>query len=564
MGSSEPSARRASGSRDLTAVLFLLPAFVLYGLFVLLPMAGVLWIALHRWNGYGPMTFAGLANFHDLLADPVFRTSLTHSLLWMAAGAILPPLLGLGIAAVVRRSRGRTALLAALLLPALLPATAVAAIWTLMYSPASGAIDGLLHAAGLGRLAPAWLGDPHLALGALIAAWLWTVLGIATGILLAGFTAIGREYIEIALVEGAGTFSRLRHVMLHGLRGHLVLAAIVGAALAAQVFDLVFVTTGGGPGYATMILPVDMYGRAFGGQTGQGAAAAAVQLLLGVLLALALLLSRRAMTSLATEEGQRPAPASPAFTLAASLIALLVLVPLLSLPILAAGQGTVSSHAVRGAWSAGMGGGLLWSLALALFTLAAVLLVSVPAAFALARLVRGPVRTALIAILVVGLFEPTPVLTIPLFYLLKSLGLLDSFWGIALPEAGRAVPLAVLVLWLAFDGAPHSLFDAARVDGASPSRQLWSVGLPLVTPALGLAGGWAFLSSWNEYLLPTIVSQDGTIETAPQVLGSFIGRYNTQFDLLAAGALLVILPWLLLWLLAGRYAGRALWGEHHR
>src|SRR4029077_3114091 len=119
---------------------------------------------------------------------------------------------------------------------------------------------------GLGGLTRAWLGDPGLALKALFVAWAWASVGIGSLILSAGLRTIGREYLDVARLEGGGPLWRLCHVTLPGMRRSIAVALLVNVALAAQVFDLVFVTTGGGPGNATMILPLDMYGRAFGGR----------------------------------------------------------------------------------------------------------------------------------------------------------------------------------------------------------------------------------------------------------------------------------------------------------
>src|SRR5207245_2675202 len=96
-------------------------------------------------------------------------------------------------------------------------------------------------------------------------------------ILSAGLQGISREWREIALLEGAGTLWRFRHVILPGIRRALIVVALINAALGSGVFDLLFVTTGGGPGYATTVVPLEVYGRAFGGHVGQGAAAACVQ-----------------------------------------------------------------------------------------------------------------------------------------------------------------------------------------------------------------------------------------------------------------------------------------------
>ncbi|HEX8917606.1 MAG TPA: hypothetical protein VF898_03815, partial [Chloroflexota bacterium] len=152
---------------SITAPLYLLPATVLYGLFVLWPLVRVVWLAVHASTGFNEGSFVGLQNFQALMDDTLFHYSLVHSVEWETAAASVPTALGLGLALLLMRTRGRTAALAVLFFPALLPATVVAAIWVLVYSPASGMLVTLHTLLGKGALVPDALGDPHLALKAL-------------------------------------------------------------------------------------------------------------------------------------------------------------------------------------------------------------------------------------------------------------------------------------------------------------------------------------------------------------------------------------------------------------
>jgi ABC-type glycerol-3-phosphate transport system permease component len=120
------------------------------------------------------------------------------------------------------------------------------------------------------------------------------------------------------------------------------------------------------------------------------------------------------------------------------------------------------------------------------------------------------------------------------------------------------MPFAVLVLWAFLTQLPPGVLEAAEVDGATPLRQMLHVALPLARPALVVVGVWAFVTSWNEYLLPTLVSQDGSLQTVPTLLASFIGHYDTQYGPLAAGSLMAAFPALALYLVGRRPAGTGL------
>lgn len=552
--------------RSIDAGFYLTPALVVYALFLLWPLVQVVWLSFHQWNGYGRQIWIGGENFTTLLADPVFRTTLGHSGLWELCGAVIPTALGLALALGLRQTHARHGALIALFLPALMPATVIAALWVLVYSPLSGLLNTGLRWSGLGALASDWLGDPHLALGALFIAWLWSAIGVGTLLIWAALGAIDQEYYLLARAEGAGPFWRFRHVTVPGLSRTGGMALVVNAALAAQVFDLVFVTTGGGPGYATMLLPIDVYGRAFGGFTGQGAAAACFQVGFGFILAgVALLLSRTGAplqlgetTSGAEGRAQGRIVGS---TVVWGVVGVLLLPELwlLSAAIepgrdfaLSGGWRIPDLQSWTGAnfaaaWNAGMGQAMVTSVLLALGVLAGTLLLSTPAAFALAHLVRAPAwRFGILGVLILGLVQPMPVVIIPLFTLLHDFGLLNTIWGIVLPEIAQALPFGVLLLWAAFRSEPSEVLQAAEIDGASPFQRLIRVALPLARPTVAAVALWAFVSSWNQYLLPTVVSQDGSLQTVPTLLGTFLGRYNTAYGPLAAGSALAIVPTLAL------------------
>jgi ABC-type glycerol-3-phosphate transport system permease component len=108
------------------------------------------------------------------------------------------------------------------------------------------------------------------------------------------------------------------------------------------------------------------------------------------------------------------------------------------------------------------------------------------------------------------------------------------------------------------------VFEAAEVDGAGPIRQLLSVAAPLIAPALAAVGIWSFVSSWNEYLLPLLVAQDGSIGTVPGLLATFVGRNDTEVGLLAAGTLLSMAPSLLIFLLLRQRAASGVTAAEQR
>lgn len=538
------------------------PAFAVYGLFLLLPAVQVSWLALQEWNGYGAQRFIGFQNFAVLWGDPAFRQALVHSLTWEVGAAALT-LVGFAIGSLARHAKGGTGLLALFLFPLLIPQIVVAVIWTLAYQPLSGLVNTILSNTGLGAVAGDWLGDPRLAPGALFVAWAWSAIGVSALICRVALGMVGREYEEIALMEGAGRMWRLFHVTLPATRRLLGVAVLVNVALAAQVFDLIYVTTGGGPGNATVTLPIDMYARAFGGRTGEGAAVALVQMLAGVALAVLAFLAVRRDAGMDSGEGEprteRRGRVLPSAVL--SFLALLMALPLLWLIGVALGLAGVQFGpsatfdpttwrlaSFSQVWTGGMETAIESSLAFAVAVAVSVVALAAPAAFALNRTRGRPLIALTLLVLIIGIFQPDSVLVIPLFGLLGDLGLLNTVFGVYFPEVARAIPVAVLVIWAWLSGGSRAVLEAAAVDGAGTVRQLVAIAVPLSRPALLAAGAWAFLTSWNDYLLPSVVSQDGSLTTVPTLLGTFVGRVDTEYAALAAGCLCALAPIALLYL----------------
>lgn len=570
-------------ARRAAPLAYALPALVLYATFVLWPLDRVLALSLVRWDGIGAAIPVGLGNYAALWADPGFVDELAHSATWLAVTLIVPVVAGLALALLLDATPAllRGPLRALLLVPLVLPAVVIAVAWRLLYNPLSGPIAGLLDAVGLSSLmgTGSFLGDPGLALGALLVPACWASFGLSLLVFGAALRGISPEVLAAAQVDGAGALARLRHVTLPALRGALPLATVATALCAVPSLDLVLLTTNGGPGYATTTLTLDMYGRAFGvadPQVGAAAALAALQIVVGLALALLALVAARGQER-AGDDGDPLGGMARAFTrrtavgpggrvrapvarlvatAAAGLLAALTLFPLIWLVVLAVRPSPASDAATSWAalwdnlgavWARDFGAAFLASAAIGATVAVATVALALPAAFTLSRARWRAVRVLAIALLALGLFQPEAILIIPLFRLLILLHLLSSPLGLVLPETARALSFAVLLLWWALRGLPADVTAAAAVDGAAPRQVLWRVAAPLVAPTIVVVALWAFVSSWNEYLLPVVVLQDDALQTVPAALGHFVGSVDTLYGLLAAGALLAVAPLLLLY-----------------
>ncbi len=165
--------------------------------------------------------------------------------------------------------------------------------------------------------------------------------------------------------------------------------------------------------------------------------------------------------------------------------------------------------------------------------------ISALAGYALSRL-RFAGRTMLITLIVASIMIPGQILIVPLFHLMLSLNLVDTYWGIILPQV-VAAPM-VFILKKFFDQIPFELEEAALMDGASRLRIFWSIVLPLSRPILGAVAIFVFIGAWNNFLWPFIVVNDSNLMTLPTGLQTVISAYGIQYAQNMAQAVLAALP----------------------
>lgn len=188
---------------------------------------------------------------------------------------------------------------------------------------------------------------------------------------------------------------------------------------------------------------------------------------------------------------------------------------------------------------------LLVSLAVALGQV----VTSALAGYALAR-VRLPGKRFLFGGVVALLLVPGEVTFLPLYEAVSRLGWLDSYAALIVPFL--ATPLGIFLLRQFFLTLPQDLFDAARIDGAGHLRMLWHVALPLARPALGALGALSFLSAWNMYLWPLVVTRSTQMQTVQIGVNMILNEEAARWNVVAAGAILALLPTLLAFLVAQR------------
>ncbi|MBO3678009.1 carbohydrate ABC transporter permease [Streptomyces sp. NEAU-YJ-81] len=275
--------RRAPGEPRAIGYVYILPALIVYAAFLLYPFGQSVWLSFVHWDGLTVATPAGFDNYRALFSDASLRAPFLHALLLLVFYAALPVAIGLLLAALMSRVRirGMTFFRTVLFLPQVLALIVVGVAWRSILAP-DGLLNDALRAVGLGGLARPWLGDYTWALPAVGIVGTWVGTGLCMVLFLAGAQRIPRELYEAARMDGAGPLREFLTVTLPGLRPQIAVALTLTIVAGLRNFDLIYITTSGGPGNATSVPAYEVYHRAF--ETNQVGSAAAVGVALTVLI----------------------------------------------------------------------------------------------------------------------------------------------------------------------------------------------------------------------------------------------------------------------------------------
>jgi raffinose/stachyose/melibiose transport system permease protein len=267
----------------------MLPALALYVLFVLFPIVQAARYSLFDWNGLEPLDqFVGLANFERALADPVFLGAVGHNAVIVVLSLAVQIPFALGLALMLnRRFRGRAILRLVFFAPYVIAEVITAIVWSLILQP-NGLAEHFLTTIGLGDAYQPWLADPDTVLAALFFIITWKYFGFHMILLLAGLQGIPTELEEAAAIDGASRWQGIRYVTLPLLGPTIRVSVFLSIIGALQLFDLVWVTTRGGPVNASNTMAVYMFDQGFVRfQFGYGSAVAVILFLICFVLALA-------------------------------------------------------------------------------------------------------------------------------------------------------------------------------------------------------------------------------------------------------------------------------------
>ena len=283
---------RADRKRMGASPLLALPALGLFAIFALAPMIVVVVLSFTNYNGISSPHYTGLANWSRFLHD-----STTHHAIWISLEIMVlswliqtPIALLLGVF-ISGRQRYRSVLAAVYFVPLLFSAAAIGITWKNLLDPNFGLLANLTHRLHMSWFPVSWLGNPGLALYMIIFIIAWQFIPFHMLLYKAGARQIPHSIYEAAEIDGAGRVRQFLRITLPLLRNTIVTSSVLILVGSLTYFDLVFIVTGGGPGFATRLLPLDMYINGFE-RTDMGYASAISVVLVAAALTLSLLLIR--------------------------------------------------------------------------------------------------------------------------------------------------------------------------------------------------------------------------------------------------------------------------------
>lgn len=235
--------------------LMVLPAFVLYSIFVIFPLFKGLQISFYRWDGFSEMEWFGIKNYQFVFKDKIFWGAMKNTLLFAFVVSIAKNVFALFLALLLNLNiRFRTLFRTAAFLPVTLSFVVTGILWSWIFNPVFGLVNNALYLLNLGSWIQGWLSDPKIALWSIMLVDVWKWTGFHVVLFLAGLQSIPEELYEAARIDGANRFQNLFFITLPLLIQVTVasfLLSITGAFV--NNYDLVYVMTGGGPFHSTEV-----------------------------------------------------------------------------------------------------------------------------------------------------------------------------------------------------------------------------------------------------------------------------------------------------------------------
>jgi len=275
--------KRRKRKKALAISLFLLPALVVYLIFIIYPIIATFNYSLLDWNGMSESIFIGLDNFKQLLTDSSFWYALRNNMYLVLVSVFVQVPLGLAMALILLSKIKGTKLLNVLFfLPYLMSAVAIGLLWVFMYDPANGPINMALNAFGFESIS--WLASNNIAIIAVLIVLVWQFAPFYMILFKASMVGIPEEMYEAASIDGANSFQKFYKITLPFLMPTIVSSSVLAVVGSLKTFDVFYIMVGGSSGGSTEILGTYMYRQTFVNfNMGYGSAISSVMFIIALL-----------------------------------------------------------------------------------------------------------------------------------------------------------------------------------------------------------------------------------------------------------------------------------------
>lgn len=279
----DPPARRCSTAPRVAPWLFISPSLLLFAVFAFAPIVVAFVLSFEDVQVFGGGEWVGTQNYQEMLSKPLFWTSVRNTVVFTLGTVPTSAALGLLLAVLLnRRLPGRGLIRSLYFLPMVVSGVAVSLVAAWMFNENDGIVNTLLGAAGLPRVA--WLSSPSWAMATVVLVIVWGRIGFCMVTYLAALQGINPSLTEAAEIDGAGPWRRFRSITWPLLSPTTYMLVVLNVVFSLQAFDVIYVLTGGGPGFSTTVLVQYIFRSAFSdGKMGYASA-------VGVVLVVALLL----------------------------------------------------------------------------------------------------------------------------------------------------------------------------------------------------------------------------------------------------------------------------------
>lgn len=287
--------RRGSFQRNLTSVLFLLPALAMMLYAVYIPFFRNIVLSFQEWNGFTEPVGVALDNFKRILNDPTALNAFKNSMFLAVVGTAIAVALGLLLAAFVFKVTRKEGAFYRLIIfmPVMLPTAVVGLLFTFVFNPDMGILNNLLRAIGLDQYTKAWLENKSTVMWCLVFVNVWKVAGLSMMLNFAAMQMLPESIFESSRIDGAGYTRQFFSLILPLIKPTILMSATYSLVLNFKSYDLVFVMTGGGPGTVSQTVPIYIMKTAF--NFNEFGYSASLGLVLCILVMLVIVIVRRVL-----------------------------------------------------------------------------------------------------------------------------------------------------------------------------------------------------------------------------------------------------------------------------